>query len=46
MDTPPWQLPQIVEAVARGLGVGGHDDVQLAFEDVADSAELEAIFRS
>lgn len=41
-----WNLPQIVEGAARGLGVSGPEAVRLAFEDVADAAQLEQIFRS
>jgi uncharacterized protein (DUF362 family) len=46
VETASWQLPQIIEAAARGLGATSEADVQLAFEDVADAAELEAIFRA
>jgi len=45
VETGSWQLPQIMEAVSRGLGVGSEAEVQLAFDDVPDAAELEAIFR-
>jgi uncharacterized protein (DUF362 family) len=45
IETGAWQLPQIVEAAALGLGVGSPDEVDLAFEDVADAAAIEAIFR-
>jgi uncharacterized protein (DUF362 family) len=46
VGTAPWMFPQIVEGAALGLGVGSAAEVTLAFEDVPDAAELEAIFRS
>jgi uncharacterized protein (DUF362 family) len=46
VETASWQLPQIIEGAARGLGASSEADVQLVFEDVADAAELEAIFRA
>jgi uncharacterized protein (DUF362 family) len=46
VDTRPWMFPQIVQGAELGLGVGSAAEVTLAFEDVADAAEIEAIFRS
>jgi uncharacterized protein (DUF362 family) len=46
MESSPWELPQIMEGGARSVGATSHDGIQLAFEDVADASELEAIFRS
>jgi uncharacterized protein (DUF362 family) len=46
LETNPWEFPQIMEGASLGLGVGSAADVTLAFEDVADAAEIEAIFRS
>jgi uncharacterized protein (DUF362 family) len=40
-----WSFPQIVEAGMRGLGATRAEDVDLAFDDVSDASELEAIFR-
>lgn len=45
-STAPFSFPQIVEASALGLGASSADDVELAFDDVPDATELEAIFRS
>ncbi|MEK6606688.1 MAG: DUF362 domain-containing protein [Myxococcota bacterium] len=42
----PWSLPQIVHGVERGLGVDGPNRAILRFDDVADAAALEKIFRS
>jgi len=46
MSTNAWALPQIVEGGMRGLGVSSAADVDLAFDDVADEAEIEALFRA
>ncbi|MET0385479.1 MAG: DUF362 domain-containing protein [Polyangiales bacterium] len=43
---PAWRLPQIVRAIEHGLGVGSADMVQLAFEGVGNSADIEARFRA
>jgi uncharacterized protein (DUF362 family) len=42
----PWALPQIVNAIERGVGATGPADVSLVFDGVADSAAIEAIFRA
>jgi len=42
----PWQMPQIVNAGLLGFGVAGQDAVTLLFDQVADAAELERIYRS
>lgn len=41
-----WDLPQIQNAIERGLGVASAADVTLMFEGVASSAEIEAKFRA
>lgn len=46
LSTNPWSFPQIVEAGMRGIGATSAADVELAFDDVADEAALEAIFRA
>jgi uncharacterized protein (DUF362 family) len=45
-STAVWSLPQIVHGIERGLGVPGHGDVELRFEDVADAEAIEAMFRA
>jgi uncharacterized protein (DUF362 family) len=45
-STAPFLFPQIVEGASLGLGASSHDEVELAFDDVPDAAEIEAIFRS
>lgn len=45
-DTPAWELPQIAHAVDIALGALGPDGVTLAFHEVPDSADIEAIFRA
>jgi uncharacterized protein (DUF362 family) len=45
-NTSPWMLPQITEGITRKLGVASHDKADLMFDGVADSAGIEAIFRS
>ena len=44
--TAAWELPQIRSAIELGLGVPNAQAVTLAFEAVADAAELESIFRA
>jgi hypothetical protein len=39
-------LPQIQNAIERGLGVASAADVTLMFEGVASSAAIEAKFRA
>jgi len=45
-QTAPWQMPQIVNAGLLGFGASGPDAVSLLFDQVADAAELERIYRS
>lgn len=40
----PWDFPQIVHGVERGLGVAAPADAVLRFDEVDDEAELTAIF--
>jgi uncharacterized protein (DUF362 family) len=42
----PWRLPQIVNAAELGFGVTGPDRVELHFDGVEDSSELERILRT
>jgi uncharacterized protein (DUF362 family) len=44
--TRPWDLPQIVRGAEYGIGSGSAGSAELAFEDVADAAAIEAIFRA
>jgi uncharacterized protein (DUF362 family) len=46
MSTNAWSFPQIVEGGMRGLGATSAADVDLAFDDVADQAALETLFRA
>ena len=42
----PWQLPQIVHGIERGLGIAGAAQVDLSFENVADQAELASRYHA
>jgi uncharacterized protein (DUF362 family) len=44
-ETSPFAFPQIVHGAMLGIGVGSADEVELMFDDVADAAALEAIYR-
>lgn len=46
MDKPVWQQVQLAEAVRRGIGVRGPDEVTLAGEGVAELAEIESALRA
>jgi uncharacterized protein (DUF362 family) len=41
----PWDVPQVVHGIERGLGVASAEDVRLRFENVPDAAELESRYR-
>jgi uncharacterized protein (DUF362 family) len=45
-NTPSWLLPQIVHGIDLGLGIASADLVDLRFEDVAASADIESVFRA
>ncbi len=42
----PWQMPQALEGIDRGLSVGSAAKVVLRFDGVADAAGIEGIFRA
>jgi uncharacterized protein (DUF362 family) len=41
-----WQMPQIVEAIERGLGASSAEQVALRFEGIDDAAEIDEYFRA
>jgi len=45
LQSSPWRLPQIENAIERGLGVSSAAAVTLKFEGVNDAAAIEAILR-
>ncbi len=46
LRTRAWDYPQIRHGIAVGLGVGGEDLVEILFDGVDDSAEIEAVYRA
>jgi uncharacterized protein (DUF362 family) len=42
---PVWKLPQIVNGIERGIGMGDPNMIELMFDGVMRSAEIEAKFR-
>jgi uncharacterized protein (DUF362 family) len=42
---PVWKLPQIVNGIERGIGMGDPNNIALMFDGVMRSAEIEAKFR-
>jgi uncharacterized protein (DUF362 family) len=42
---PVWKLPQIVNGIDRGIGMGDPNNIALMFDGVMRSAEIEAKFR-
>jgi uncharacterized protein (DUF362 family) len=42
----PWNMPQLLAAVALKLGVSGPEGALLRFDSVADAVAIEGIFRS
>lgn len=45
-STKAWQMPQIMHGIERGIGVGGADMVELAFDSVMTKDAIEAKFRA
>jgi uncharacterized protein (DUF362 family) len=42
---PVWKMPQIVQGIALGIGKGDPTNIELKFDGVMRSAEIEAKFR-
>jgi uncharacterized protein (DUF362 family) len=42
---PVWKMPQIVNGIALGIGKGDPNNIELKFDGVMRSAEIEAKFR-